>query len=68
MTAISLPSVELLALVENLVHACLGAPEDELRAPYDEGCRAIAELRLDVDDRAWIDGELRRIGKHFDLR
>jgi len=59
---------ELEALVDDLLHAVLGAPEDELQHPFDEGCRAIAELTLSAADRLWIDGELQRIGEHFDLR
>ena len=60
--------IELEALVDELLHACLGAIEDEVQAPFDEGCRAIAELRLAPEDRAWADANLDRIGVHFDLR
>lgn len=59
---------ELSALLDDLLHAVLGAPEDELQAPFEEGCRAIAELPLPAEDRLWIDCELQRIGEHFDLR
>ena len=59
---------ELFALVDDLLHAVLGAPEGELQAPFEEGCRALADLSLTPEDRLWIDGELQRIGEHFDLR
>lgn len=59
---------ELFALVDDLLHAVLGAPENELQAPFDEGCRALADLPLSAEDRLWIEGELQRIGEHFDLR
>ncbi|MCD9096213.1 hypothetical protein [Luteimonas fraxinea] len=58
---------ELAALVDDLLHAVLGAPEDELQQPFDEGCRALADLPLAADDRVWVDAELERIGVHFDL-
>lgn len=67
MTEIEASRTELAALVDDLLHACLGAPEDELQAPFDEGCRALAELPLSAEDRLWVDGELKRIGAHFDL-
>jgi len=60
--------LEVEALVDDLLHACLGAIEDEIQAPYDEGCRAIAELHLSPEDRAWVELNLARIGAHFDLR
>ena len=59
---------ELSALVDDLLHAVLGAPEDDLEEPFDEGCRALADLSLSAEDRLWVDGELQRIGEHFDLR
>ncbi len=58
---------ELAALVDDLLHECLGAPAGELQGPFTEGCRAIAELPLSAEDRLWIDGELERIEAHFDL-
>lgn len=68
MIAATTHRAELVALVDDLLHAVLGAPEDELQAPFDEGCRAISELPLSAEDRVWVDGELQRIGEHFELR
>ncbi|MEF3081852.1 hypothetical protein V3391_06450 [Luteimonas sp. SMYT11W] len=68
MTASTLDRPELEALVDELLHAVLGAPEDELQQPFDAGCRALAELTLRPADRVWVDAELQRIGAHFDLR
>lgn len=60
--------IEIEALVDDLLHACLGAIEHEVQRPFDDGCRAIAELPLSAEDRIWVDFELERIGEHFDLR
>lgn len=68
MTAQTVSRIELAALLDDLLHACLGAIEDEVQQPYDEGCRAIAELRVSAEDRIWVDGELERIGEDFELR
>ncbi len=68
MTAPVMSRIELEALVDELLHACLGAIEDEVQAPFDEGCRAIAKLRLSPEDRVWADLQLEQLGAHFDLR
>ena len=68
MSARATSRIELEALVDELLHACLGAIEDEVQAPFDEGCRAIAELHLSPEDRLWADVHLERLGAHFDLR